>query len=91
MKRIGKDLKDFIANYIKDMADGHLAAWEQRYKNYKTIKEVRFDLNVNHDISLEIERAEDELGRKLNDIEYNHLVKRFNIEVCKLSKNYINQ
>ena len=40
---------------------------------------------VNHDISLEIESAEELLGRKLNDNEYDDLKNRFNEKVIELA------
>ncbi len=93
MKRevIGKDLKTFITDTIKDTAENHLEAWKSRYAKQSRVSEVRFDLEMNHDNSLEIEYAEETLNRKLNDTETNFLVKRFHIEVCKQCKKYLNQ
>ena len=47
-----------------------------------------FDLITNHDPSLEIERAEENLKRKLNYKEYEYLVKKFNITVSKTFKTF---
>ena len=90
-ERVGSDLKTFINNTIKDTAESHLEAWAKRYSDYKRVSQVRFDLNVNHDNSLEIEYAEEELKRKLNDKENDFLVERFHIEVCKQCKKFINK
>lgn len=89
--KIGKDFREKInAQWIADAAESHLEAWKERYANYETKREARFDLNVNHDISLEIEYAEEVLERELTDEEFSDLEKRFNIKVvkeCKVSTN----
>ena len=90
-EKIGTDLKEFISNTIEGTVQNHLEGWAGRYAEYKRVSQVRFDLNVNHDSSLEIEYAEEELKRKLNIKEIDFLVERFNIEVCKKCKDFINQ
>ena len=85
MKNIGKDFKELVNDtYIQDIAQGHLESWSDRYNNYKTKKEVEFDLNVNHDPSLEIERAEEDLKRELTTEENDKLISLFNKKVVKL-------
>lgn len=84
----GADFKEKInAEWIEGQAQGHLEAWADRYSEYKNKKDARFDLNVNHDPSLEVERAEEDLGRKLNDLEQSDMIKRFNLKVIKLFRN----
>ncbi len=90
-ERVGADLKEFIKNTINATAINHLESWASRYAPYKRVSQVRFDLGVNHDSSQEIEYAEDELKRKLNDKEHDFLVERFNIEVCKECKRFLNK
>ena len=90
-EKIGSDLKEHINNTMKDTADNHLEAWSDRYSKHNIVSDVRFDLNVNHDNSLEIEYAEEELKRELNDREIDFLVERFVIEVCKKCKKFINK
>ena len=86
-KEIGQDFKQLMTgSFIRDRAESHLEAWKERYENYKTKSQASFDLNVNHDISLEIEGAEEYLKRKLSDYERTHLKERFNIMVVKLFK-----
>jgi hypothetical protein len=87
---IGGDLKDFINSTIRDTAKNHLEAWKTRYAAYTKVSQVRFDLFVNHDDSLEIEYTEQELGRKLNDLEINYLADKFHKKVVELCKSYIN-
>lgn len=84
MKNLGKDFKEKInTEWFYFTAISHIEGWGKRYKEYKTKKEVEFDLNVNHDPSLEIENAEYELGRKLTIDENDYLVKTFNKTVIK--------
>lgn len=81
----GADYKTKIdSQWIADKAESHLEAWKERYDKYRTKAQARFDLNVNHDISLEIESAEEDLERKLNSVEYADLESRFNIKVVKM-------
>jgi hypothetical protein len=83
-KNIGNDLKELLTNsYLDDMAIGHLEAWESRYKEYKSKKDLMFDLEMNHDDGLEIERAEGDLQRKLNDDENAFLTTQFHKAVSK--------
>ena len=67
---------DCIDECIDDLAESHLEVWENRYTR-KTKGEVIFDLDVNHDISLEVEDVEDSLGFKLNEFEYKYLCEMF--------------
>lgn len=92
-EKVGTDLKEFVERTINDSAKNHLEAWKSRYAKYKRVSEVRFDLNVNHDSSLEIEYAEGENGvnRELNSKEEEFLIKKFNIAVCKECKSYLNK
>jgi hypothetical protein len=77
-KNIGYDFKSLLtASYLSDMADSHLEAWQERYRNYSRKKDLLFDLRMNHDDSLEIERTEEELGRQLTDDERDYLVTEF--------------
>ena len=69
MKTTQTKLKDLLTDsYLKDMAESHIEAWRERYFR-KSKKDIRFDLNVNHDNSLEIERVEEDLERELTDKE----------------------
>ena len=90
-EKVGADLKEFVKDTISDTAINHLEAWKSRYAEYQRVSQVRFDLNVNHDSILEIEYAEETLKRKINIKETDFLVERFNVEVCKECKPYINQ
>ncbi len=78
--KIKKDLKDYLNNSLEGMAESHLDAWKDRYFGY-TKKRLEWDLELNHDDSLEIESAEEMLKRKLSDNEKNYLVKQFHKEI----------
>ena len=67
---------DTIDEMVEDLAESHLACWEDRYKR-QTKGRVIFDLDVNHDISLEVESVEDSLGFKINEFEHKYLCETF--------------
>lgn len=57
-----------------------------------TKEELGSDLDREHDDSLEIERAEDELGRELNDEEKEYLVRVFHkavVDGCEFKNNIV--
>ncbi len=78
--RIKKDLKNYLRNNLEGMAESHLDAWKDRYFGY-TKKRLAWDLELNHDDSLEIENAEETLKRKLSDNETGYLIRQFHKEV----------
>lgn len=80
--RIKKDLKEFLQENLYGMAESHLDCWKERYFGY-TKSRLEFDLDVNHDDSLEIEYAENQLNRELKDYEIDYLIKQFHKEVVK--------
>ena len=83
-KNIGTDFIDKINNqWYEDAAESHIDCWKRRYTEYKSKKEVEFDLNVNHDSSLETEHAEEILGRELSIDENDVLIRKFNKMVLK--------
>ncbi len=85
--KIKQDLKNYIDNNMRDIAISHLECWKDRYFGYTKAK-LEFDLDVNHDDSLEIEQAEYELQRKLKDHEYYYLINKFHKEVVNQYINY---
>lgn len=88
VEKIGKDLREYISKNISDMAESHLECWKDRYANYGgNRRRMEEDIYINHDTSLEIERAEEDLERKLNDTEIGHLETRFNDEVLRQWQN----
>ena len=90
--KYGKDFKKVLTNdLLYGMSESHLEGWAERYGKYKKVSDVRFDLNVNHDPSLEIEKIEELLGRKLNTQESDYLVEIFNMFVVKNCKKYLNK
>lgn len=80
--RIKKDLKSFLEKNLEGMSESHLECWKDRYFGY-TKSRLEYDLDVNHDDSLEIENAEYDLERKLEDYEIEYLVRQFHKEVVK--------
>lgn len=82
-KSIGNDFKELmLTDFVKNKAASHRECWAKRM-NDQTKKQVRFDLGANHDDSLEIESAEEELNRKLTDKEIELLIKKFHSEVVR--------
>lgn len=82
-KVIGQDLKLYTDKEINNMAESHIDCWKDRYFR-KSKSDIRFDLQINHDNSLEVERTEEDLKRKLNDDEINFLNEKFIKEVVKI-------
>ena len=82
-KNISADFKSLLTKeYISNMAECHREAWQDRMKS-QTKAQVKFDLDMNHDDSLEIERAEEDLKRELTDDERKQLINKFHSEVVK--------
>lgn len=85
---IADDLKDYICNRIEDIAESHIEAWKDRYfKHRGNIMAIRVDIKQNHDHSCEIENAETELSRELDDDEIDHLTTEFENAVIKAWQN----
>lgn len=82
-KVIGQDLKLYVEKEVSDMAESHIECWKDRYFR-KSKKGVRFDLLINHDSGLEVERTEGGLRRKLTDDEINYLNRKFIQRVVKV-------
>jgi len=88
MKNIGKDFKEKIdQKWLDGEAENHLEVWEDRFRGKNWTKDdFKFDLEMNHDPSLQIEWAEEKLERKLTSEEYDLLVDLFNKAVVKKYK-----
>ena len=70
--------EDFASGY-----EGHLTGWwESEYKD-KTKSDIEYNLSSNHDNGLEIERAEEFIGRKLISEEEETLNEHFIIQVTE--------
>ncbi len=77
MNKLNKDLQDYLTeSSLNGMAESHLSAWMSRYYGMNK-EDIEFDLNVNHDDSLEIEYTEEMLSRKLNGEEIDFMVDKF--------------
>lgn len=74
--RIKQDLRDYLDGNIEAIAESHIETWKERYYGY-TKRKLAFDLEINHDDSLEIEDAEWNLKRKLSDGEKEYLIRQF--------------
>lgn len=82
----GQDFRMTISKeWIITAAKNHLDTWKNRYSG-KRKKDIKFDLRMNHDISLEFEKAEASMGRDLSDDEREVLEERFNSKVVQLYK-----
>lgn len=76
-------LKDLLTEqYLKDMAESHIECWKDRYFR-KSKSSIRFDLQMNHDNCLEIERVQEDLGRELTSKEQDTVVSKFISAVVK--------
>lgn len=82
-KVIGQDLKLYVEKEVSDMAESHIECWKDRYFR-KSKKDIRFDLLMNRSNSLEVERTEEDLKRKLTDDEINYLNRKFIQRVVKV-------
>lgn len=71
-----KDLRELLNNELEDMAENHIEAWKERYWR-KSPDDIKFDLEVNHDDSLEMEFVKERLGRELSDKEIKEVSKEF--------------
>jgi hypothetical protein len=81
-EKVSAEVKNYVTENINEMAESHIECWKDRYFR-KSKKDISFDLNVNHDSSLEIERVEEDLKRKLNDVENDYVISQFNKAVVK--------
>ena len=76
-RKIGKDIIEHLNNKLEGMAESHLEGWGNRYSGYSK-NDLKYDLQINHDPSIEIEYTEEQTGRKLTDEEYDYVVDKFN-------------
>ncbi len=82
-QKVNNDLVIYIDENIGSMAESHIECWKDRYYR-KSKSAIRFDLQINHDNSLEVERVEEDLQRKITDDEINYLNSKFIQKVVKL-------
>lgn len=86
-KKKGEYKMEQITKYVEDnvesLAESHVEVWYERYEG-ETIESIEYDLNVNHDHGIEVELAEEELGRELTGEEEEYLVAEFNDKVVSL-------
>jgi len=78
-----RQFEDFLQREDDYFSEGHLSCWFAKMYLGKDISEVRFQLETQHDNSLEIENCENEIGRELTDKEISKLEKRFYKAVYK--------
>lgn len=77
---LGHDFILALKNNIDGLVESHIDAWRDRYYP-KSVDDISYDLYVNHDISLEVEAIEHEIGRDLELEEFNVLEAYFNESV----------
>jgi hypothetical protein len=81
---IGGDLKTLLTeSYLLNMAESHLDCWKDRYYR-KSKADLKFDLSVNHDDSLEIDSVSEDLEREINDKERNYIIDKFHKKVVSI-------
>lgn len=82
---VKKVIKNAVDKIINDLADNHLEAWSERYKEYDK-EDLKYDLNVNHDFSCELESIAEEIGKPNYDFsseEYDYIVNAFTERVVE--------
>lgn len=85
-KEIGQDFTTLLSgNYIHNMAVSHSECWYDRMKS-QSKKEVEFDLDMNHDDSLEVDRVEEDLKRVITYSERDVLSTLFHKKVVALHR-----
>ena len=86
-----KDIRNEVIEFMDEegmmMAESHLECWQSRYEEYDSIEDVRWDLDVNHDPSLEWEWVEERLNLELSDDEKNYVEEVFNQAVVDYLRN----
>lgn len=78
-----RKFNDFLKQDDEYFSEGHLQAWFAKMYRGKDRAEVKFQLESQHDNSLEIENCEAEIGRSLTGKEMATLAKRFYKSVYK--------
>jgi hypothetical protein len=72
-----RKFNEYISKDDSWFSEGHLQGWFMGQYHGKSRSEIKFNLEVNHDNSLEIENCTEEIGRELTDNEEIRLLKRF--------------
>ena len=81
--KLKTDFKELLASdLVSNLAENHVECWKERYAG-KSKAQMTFDLDMNHDDSLEIENAEEALKRKLSDNEIKTFVNKFHKAAIK--------
>lgn len=86
-KDVRPEVIDFMEEHKTSMAENHLECWSSRYAEYETLEDVEWDLNVNHDPSLEFEWVQDNLEIELTCDEERFVEETFNEEILHLLRN----
>ncbi len=86
-KEIRSEVINFMAENQRSMAENHLECWRSRYEEYDSIEDVEWDLDVNHDPSLELEWVEDQLAIELTADEATYVEETFNQAVIDYLQN----
>lgn len=73
---------------MEGMAESHIEAWITRYEK-QSYESTYYDLNVNHDFSLEVEYAEETLKRELSGDEIEEMESIFIDKVLESLKETI--
>lgn len=73
-----EDFKEYLENDDSYFSEGHLLGWFNTQYLGLELKEAKYKLEMTHDTICEIENAENELKRELDEEEREQLIKRFN-------------
>ncbi len=80
---VSTEVVEYMATNASDMAIRHLEAWKGIYSQI-SLKQLKTDLYVNHDPSLEIDEVEEHIGRGLNSDECDYVFESFNKAVIRI-------
>lgn len=85
-ENVREEVIEFWEKNVEDSALSHISAYKDRYYG-KSLSQIEFDLDVNHDMSLEYEYVEEELNIELTSNELKYIAASFNKAVLDMFKN----
>ena len=83
LSKIRKEIINYFNEHGEDMAIGHIDAWKNEYWG-RSLEQIEYHLDVNYDMSGELEFIEERLGINLTDVEAIYVERKFMKEVMNL-------
>ena len=81
MKEVSQAFKDFVEKWVEGSAENHCKTWKERYFT-KTTEQIKEDLYINHDDSLEVEFVKEHYPKATQE-EINYYLEQFKKECLK--------